>query len=120
MTFSIEVARIDYRGLQGLGPYRGFHTAIVESNGMVVSVATFRLHRDIAEIAFVTTMQSRRREGLCGLLLQELEKHLLPLRVDELVLHSTPTTIRSIYSHYSVGELRISSHYFYILVRHNT
>ncbi|WJX35627.1 hypothetical protein P8452_23590 [Trifolium repens] len=78
-AFSIEVARIDYRGLQGLGPYRGFHTAIIESNGMVVSITTFRLHRDIAEIAFVTTVQSRRREGLCGLLLQELEKHLLPL-----------------------------------------
>jgi hypothetical protein len=92
-AFSIEVAR---RVVEGLWPYRGFHTAVVESNEMVVSVATFRLHRDIAEIAFITTVQSRRREGLCGLLLQELEKHLLPLGVDELALYSTPTAIRSI------------------------
>jgi len=34
----------------------GFYTAIASYNGEVVSATAFRLHRDVAEIAFVATL----------------------------------------------------------------
>ncbi|KAL5144655.1 Increased DNA methylation 1 [Glycine soja] len=72
----------------------GFYTVILEREGEVVSVATLRIFgKRVAEIPFVATRVQCRKQGLCGILMNEIEKQLTYLGVEEIVLPSTPKVI---------------------------
>lgn len=72
----------------------GFYTVILEREGEMISVATLRIFgKRVAEIPFVATRVQCRKQGLCGILMNEIEKQLTYLGVEEIVLPSTPKVI---------------------------
>lgn len=74
--------------------FRGFYTVVLEKDHEVVSVATVRIYGDkVAELAFVATKEQFRKRGMCRVLMDELEKQLACLGVENMVLHSSPQVI---------------------------
>jgi len=72
----------------------GFYNVILEKMEEVISVATIRIYgQKVAEIVFVATKKEHRRQGMCRLLMDELEKQLTHLGVGSLVLHSSEDVI---------------------------
>ncbi|XP_063943294.1 uncharacterized protein LOC108196726 [Daucus carota subsp. sativus] len=71
--------------------YRGFYTVLLEKNDKSVSAATVRIYGEkVAELPFVATRFRYRRQGMCHILLNELEKLLRELGVERLVLPAIP------------------------------
>ncbi|KAE8679910.1 Galactose oxidase/kelch repeat superfamily protein [Hibiscus syriacus] len=76
--------------------FRGFYTVILGENDDLVSVATLRVHDNkVAEMPLVATRFRHRRRGMCQVLMDELEKNLVKLGVDMLVLPALPTTFET-------------------------
>ncbi|KAK7352480.1 hypothetical protein VNO80_17902 [Phaseolus coccineus] len=74
--------------------FRGFYTVVLERDKEVVSVATVRIFgKRVAEIPFVATRMQCRRQGMCGILMNEIEKLLTYLGVERLVLPSSYSAI---------------------------
>ncbi|AES95347.1 putative histone acetyltransferase chromatin regulator PHD family [Medicago truncatula] len=68
----------------------GFYNVILEKMGEVISVATVRIYgQKVAEVVFVATKEQYRRQGICHLLMDEIEKQLTRLGVEKLLLHSS-------------------------------
>ncbi|CAH9073269.1 unnamed protein product [Cuscuta europaea] len=69
--------------------FQGFYTAILERNNEIVTVATIRVHGEkVAEIPFVATLSKYRGLGMCRIVMNQLEKKLLELGVQRLVLQA--------------------------------
>ncbi|XP_031249188.1 increased DNA methylation 1-like isoform X2 [Pistacia vera] len=69
--------------------FRGFYAMVLHKGDEIVSVATVRIHGfKVAEMPLVATPFQYRRQGMCRLLLHELEKLLIQLGVERLVLPS--------------------------------
>ncbi|XP_042378520.1 uncharacterized protein LOC121971356 isoform X1 [Zingiber officinale] len=65
----------------------GFYTIILENGDDLVSVATFRVHTEkVAELPFVGTTEKYRRQGMCHILVEEIEKLLSDMGVERLCL----------------------------------
>ncbi|KAK8649048.1 hypothetical protein V6N13_129786 [Hibiscus sabdariffa] len=76
--------------------FRGFYTVILEENGDLVSVATLRVYDNkVAEMPLVATRFKHRRRGMCRVLVDELEKNLVKLGVEKLVLPAVSTTLET-------------------------
>ncbi|KAK7311379.1 hypothetical protein RJT34_09488 [Clitoria ternatea] len=74
--------------------FGGFYTLILERNEEVISVATIRIFgKKVAEIPFVATGRKFRRQGMCSILMNEIEKQLRLLRVKKIVLPSCGNVI---------------------------
>ncbi|KAK7410090.1 hypothetical protein VNO78_00603 [Psophocarpus tetragonolobus] len=74
--------------------FRGFYTVVLEKDEKVVSVATIRIFgKRVAEIPFVATRMQCRRQGMCGILMREIEKQLTYLGVERLVLPSSRNVV---------------------------
>ncbi|XP_062080779.1 increased DNA methylation 1-like [Humulus lupulus] len=69
--------------------FKGFYVAILEREEAMVSVATVRVFGDkVAEVPLVGTQYLFRRQGMCGVMMEELEKQLKVLGVEKLILPS--------------------------------
>ncbi|KAK9045685.1 hypothetical protein V6N11_051594 [Hibiscus sabdariffa] len=67
---------------------------ILQENDNLVSVATLRVYDNrVAEMPLVTTRHGHRGHGMCRVLVDELEKNLVQLGAEKLVLPSLPTTV---------------------------
>ncbi|KAL9235005.1 hypothetical protein vseg_009810 [Gypsophila vaccaria] len=67
--------------------FHGFYVMAVVNADEVVCAATIRIHgQKVAEMPLIATPFKYRRQGMCRLLLQELEKMLTELGVERLVL----------------------------------
>ncbi|KAJ4705318.1 increased DNA methylation 1-like [Melia azedarach] len=73
--------------------YGGFYTVVLEMKGKIVSVATVRVYENVAEVPFVATRFKNRRHGMCQLMMGELEKQLIALGVESLILPSAPSVL---------------------------
>ncbi|XP_007048458.2 PREDICTED: uncharacterized protein LOC18611905 [Theobroma cacao] len=71
--------------------FRGFYAMVLHNGDEILSVATVRIHGlKAAEMPLVATPFQYRRQGMCRLLLQELEKLLTQLGIERLVLPAIP------------------------------
>jgi ribosomal protein S18 acetylase RimI-like enzyme len=86
-----------------IGPFNAFCTCILEKDGKVASVATFRVHNtdNIAEILFVATHEHHRGRGACKILMNNLEHSLKQLKVQHILLPSRQD-VKHMWQHYLV------------------
>ncbi|KAF7816117.1 Increased DNA methylation 1 [Senna tora] len=76
--------------------FQGFYTVLLEKNEELISVATVRVYGDkVAEIPLVGTRFQYRRLGMCRVLMDELEKRLMELGVERLVLPAVPSVLET-------------------------
>ncbi|PKA60272.1 chromodomain-helicase-DNA-binding protein 4 [Apostasia shenzhenica] len=76
--------------------FYGFYTMLLEKEDELISVATFRVYGEkIAEMPLVGTRVKYRRQGMCRLLVNELEKLLLSLGVERLLLPAVPQLLET-------------------------
>ncbi|XP_042501436.1 uncharacterized protein LOC122079227 [Macadamia integrifolia] len=67
--------------------FQGFYTMVLQRKDELISVATVRIHNEkVAEVPLIATRFEYRSEGMCRLLMNELEKKLVELGVERLVL----------------------------------
>uniref|UniRef100_A0A0A9DZT5 N-acetyltransferase domain-containing protein n=1 Tax=Arundo donax TaxID=35708 RepID=A0A0A9DZT5_ARUDO len=76
--------------------FRGFYTIVLQKGGELVSVGTFRVcGRKFAELPLIGTRVPYRRQGMCRLLMNELEKLLTDLGVEKLLLPAVPQLLET-------------------------
>ncbi|KAL3645774.1 hypothetical protein CASFOL_010954 [Castilleja foliolosa] len=74
--------------------FRGFYTVVLEKNDELISAATVRIHgKRVAEVPLIATRFQYRRLGMCRILMNELEKKLVDLGVERLVLPAVPSLL---------------------------
>ncbi|KAM7501789.1 hypothetical protein LguiB_000693 [Lonicera macranthoides] len=74
--------------------FRGFYTVVLERNEELITVATVRVYGEkVAEVPLVGTRFQFRRLGMCRVLMDELEKKLMELGVERLVLPAIPNVL---------------------------
>ncbi|KAL2488623.1 increased DNA methylation 1-like [Forsythia ovata] len=76
--------------------FQGFYTVLLERNDELISVATIRIYgKKVAEVPLVATRFQYRRLGMCRILMNELEKKLMELGVERLVLPAVPGVLNT-------------------------
>ncbi|KAJ4971458.1 hypothetical protein NE237_004557 [Protea cynaroides] len=76
--------------------FHGFYTVLLGRKDELISVATFRVHGGkVAEVPLVGTRVQYRRLGMCRLLMNELEKKLMELGVERLLLPAVPQVLHA-------------------------
>ncbi|KAG2391568.1 Increased DNA methylation 1 [Vigna angularis] len=76
--------------------FQGFYSVLLEQNEELISVATIRVFgQKVAEVPLVGTRIQYRRLGMCRILMNELEKNLMHLGVERLVLPAVPTVLET-------------------------
>ncbi|KAH9623212.1 hypothetical protein KSS87_002424 [Heliosperma pusillum] len=76
--------------------FRGFYTVLLERDDELVAVALLRIYGDkVAEMPLIGTRFQHRRLGMCRILVNEIEKTLLNLGVQILVLPASPSVLNT-------------------------
>ncbi|KAJ1297607.1 hypothetical protein BS78_01G389600 [Paspalum vaginatum] len=76
--------------------FRGFYTILLQKGGELVSVGTFRIcGQKFAELPLIGTRIPYRRQGMCRLIMNELEKLLLDMGVERLLLPAVPELLET-------------------------
>ncbi|KAK7305415.1 hypothetical protein VNO77_43321 [Canavalia gladiata] len=76
--------------------FQGFYTVLLERNEELVSVAVVRVYgKKVAEVPLVGTRLQYRRLGMCRILMNELEKKLMQLGVERIVLPAVPSVLET-------------------------
>ncbi|KAK3128116.1 hypothetical protein QOZ80_7AG0582790 [Eleusine coracana subsp. coracana] len=76
--------------------FRGYYMVGLEKAGELVTVATLRVYGNkVAELPLVGTRFAHRRQGLCRLLVKEVERMLASLGVQRLLLPSVPELLQT-------------------------
>ncbi|KAK3003813.1 hypothetical protein RJ639_018957, partial [Escallonia herrerae] len=89
--------------------FQGFYTVLLERNDELISVATVRVYGDkVAEVPLVGTRFQYRRLGMCRVLMNELEKKLMELGVERLVLPAIPSVLHTWTTSFGFSKMRES------------
>ncbi|XP_020579575.1 uncharacterized protein LOC110024132 [Phalaenopsis equestris] len=76
--------------------FYGFYAMLLEKGDELISVATFRIYgKKIAEMPLVGTRVKYRRQGMCRLLLGEIEKLLVSVGVERFLLPAVPQLLET-------------------------
>ncbi|XP_027362469.1 uncharacterized protein LOC113870069 [Abrus precatorius] len=76
--------------------FQGFYTVLLERNEELISVAIIRVYgKKVTEVPLVGTRLQYRRHGMCSILMNELEKKLMQLGVERLVLPAIPSMLET-------------------------
>ncbi|KAF9619570.1 hypothetical protein IFM89_007397 [Coptis chinensis] len=76
--------------------FHGFYTMILQKGHDFISVATVRiLGKRVAEMPLIATSFQYRHQGMCRLLVQELEKMLSQLGIERLLLPAIPQLMKT-------------------------
>ncbi|KAK7300928.1 hypothetical protein RJT34_11781 [Clitoria ternatea] len=86
--------------------FQGFYTVLLERNEEMISAATIRIFgQKIAEVPLVGTRLQYRRLGMCRILMDELEKKLMQLGVERLVLPAVPGVLETWTNSFGFSEM---------------
>ncbi|XP_047331063.1 uncharacterized protein LOC124934577 [Impatiens glandulifera] len=86
--------------------FEGFFTVILEKNNELVSVANVRIHGEkVAEMPLVATGFQYRRSGMCRILINELEKMLMELGIQKIVIPAVPLVVNTWKSAFGFSEM---------------
>lgn len=89
--------------------FGGFYTMVLERGDELITVAVIRiLGEKVAEIPLVATRVQYRRQGMCRLLLNELEKMLSNLGVERLLLPAAPQLLETWTSSFGFAKMTSS------------
>ncbi|CAK7328245.1 unnamed protein product [Dovyalis caffra] len=76
--------------------FQGFYTILLEKNDELITVATVRIYGDnVAEIPLVGTRFQYRQLGMCRILMDMLEKKLMELGVQRLILPAVAVVLNT-------------------------
>ncbi|XP_047090243.1 uncharacterized protein LOC124702169 isoform X2 [Lolium rigidum] len=76
--------------------FRGFYTILLQKDGELLSVGTFRVcGKKFAELPLIGTRVQYRRQGMCRLIMNELEKLLSGWGVERLLLPAVPQLLET-------------------------
>ncbi|XP_031266204.1 increased DNA methylation 1-like [Pistacia vera] len=75
--------------------FQGFHTIVLEKKGEIVSVATVRVFKEVAEMPLVATRFKYHGQGMCRRLMGELERQLVEIGVMNLILPSAHSVVNT-------------------------
>ncbi|XP_058068718.1 uncharacterized protein LOC131218051 [Magnolia sinica] len=76
--------------------FQGFYTVLLEKADEPVAVATIRVFGGkVAEVPLICTLNQYRRQGMCRLVMNELEKMLSYMGVERLFLPAIPQTLET-------------------------
>ncbi|KAK9755772.1 hypothetical protein RND81_01G049300 [Saponaria officinalis] len=76
--------------------FKGFYTVLLERNDELITVALLRVYGDkVAEIPLIGTRFQHRRHGMCRVLMNMIEKNLLDLGVERLVLPAAASVLHT-------------------------
>ncbi|XP_050213716.1 increased DNA methylation 1-like isoform X2 [Mercurialis annua] len=76
--------------------FRGFYTVLLQKDDEFITVATVRVYGDkVAEIPLVATRIQYRRHGMCGILMNVLEKKLKELGVQRMILPAVRSVLNT-------------------------
>ncbi|KAA8543719.1 hypothetical protein F0562_022104 [Nyssa sinensis] len=76
--------------------FRGFYTVLLERNDELITVAAVRVYGEkVAEVPLVGTRFQYRHLGMCRILMNVLEKKLMELGVERLVLPAVPSVLNT-------------------------
>ncbi|KAB2619494.1 hypothetical protein D8674_015363 [Pyrus ussuriensis x Pyrus communis] len=73
--------------------FRRFYTLLLERDEEVITVACVRIYSEVVEVPLVATRFHYRRQGMCRVLMDELENQLANLGVERLILPSASSTL---------------------------
>nr|XP_011461842.1 PREDICTED: uncharacterized protein LOC101308072 [Fragaria vesca subsp. vesca] len=76
--------------------FQGFYTSLLERNDELITADTVRIHGEkVTEVPLVATRFQYRRQGMCRVLINLLEKMLMDLGVERLVLPAVPSVLNT-------------------------
>ncbi|KAM5549677.1 hypothetical protein ABKV19_000882 [Rosa sericea] len=74
--------------------FQGFYTVLLEKNDALITVATVRIYgAKVAEVPLIGTRLQHRQSGMCRVLMHLIEKMLMDLGVERLVLPIVPRSV---------------------------
>ncbi|XP_050159441.1 increased DNA methylation 1-like [Malus sylvestris] len=73
--------------------FRRFYTLLLERDEEVITVGSVRIYSELAEVPLVATRFHYRRQGMCRVMMDELENQLVNLGVERLILPSASSTL---------------------------
>lgn len=94
--------------------FQGFYTIVLQRNEEVISVANFRVHGKLAEMPIVATRPQYQKNGMCRLLMNVLERLLVALGVEKLVLPAIPDSLNMWVSKFGFSKMTDSEKLGYL------
>lgn len=89
--------------------FYGFYTMLLERGDEIISVATFRIYgAKVAEMPLIGTRVKYRRQGMCRLLVDGIEKLLSKLGVERLLLPAVPQLLQTWTSSFGFTKMSLS------------
>lgn len=86
--------------------FRGFYTILLMCGDELITVATFRIFGErVAEMPFIGTRVKFRRQGMCRILVNELQQLLSSLGVERLLLPAVPELQKTWISSFGFTEI---------------
>ncbi|XP_025628885.1 increased DNA methylation 1-like [Arachis hypogaea] len=93
--------------------FTGFYTVILERNDEVISVANTRIYgQKLAEVPLVATRDQYRNRGMCRILMDQLEKLLVKLGVERLLLPAAPYLVETWTNSFGFAKMTHSDQYY--------
>ncbi|KAG6637180.1 hypothetical protein CIPAW_11G161800, partial [Carya illinoinensis] len=87
LTIGSDFARLNFYG---------FYSVVLEKDGVLISVASIRVHgTTVAEMPLIVTCSQYRRQGMCRRLMVAIEEMLISFKVEKLVIAAIPDVVET-------------------------